>query len=83
MLNIRLTIVLSDDINSFICIQMCLTQIFIFRGFCKLCPKFGHTSIKIKLSLQALVMLHKNQSYAVYLVCHDKEKSKMLFNFDL
>lgn len=79
MLNIRLTIVLSDDINSF----MCLTQIFIFRGFCKLCPKFGHTSIKIKLSLQALVMLHKNQSYAVYLVCHDKEKSKMLFNFDL
>lgn len=56
---------------------MCLTQIFIFRGFCKLCPKFGHTSIKIKLSLQALVMLHKNESYAVYLVCHDKEKSKL------
>lgn len=76
MLNIRLTIVLSDDINSFICIQMCLTQIFIFRGFCKLWPKFGHTSIKIKLSLLALVMLHKNQSYAVYLVCHVKEKAK-------
>lgn len=28
-------------------------------------------------------MLHKNQSYAVYLVYHDKEKSKMIFNFDL
>lgn len=55
---------------------MCLTQIFIFRGFCKLCPKFGHTSIKIKISLLALVMLHKNQSYAVYLVCHVKEKAK-------
>lgn len=65
---------------------MCLTQIFIFRGFCKLCPKFGHTSIKIKLSLQALVMLHKNESYAVYLVCHDIRKKAKCFStliFDL
>lgn len=83
MLNIRLTIVLSDDMNSFICIQICLTQIFIFRGFCKLCAKFDHTSIKIKLSKLALVMLHKNQSYVVYLVYYNKEKSEMLFIFDL
>lgn len=85
MLNIRLTIVLSDDINSFICIQMCLTQIFIFRGFCKLWPKFGHTSIKIKLSLLALVMLHKIRAmqYTWYVMIRKKAKCFSTLIFDL
>lgn len=61
---------------------MCLTQIFIFRGFCKLCPKFGHTSIKIKLSLLALVMLHKIRAmqYTWYVTNRKKNFSTLIFD---
>lgn len=64
---------------------MCLTQIFIFRGFCKLCPKFGHTSIKIKLSLLALVMLHKIRAmqYTWYVMIRKKAKCFSTLIFDL